>query len=118
MCRVGGDGQEMKTKKEIQEMISKCQRLRRVISHYSYFGADNWKVLDDNVEALTKCLVKSEKEIEMVEQIRLAALDELDQDWCEDGKIRAYDWVLEKADDGLVTDEDLECFEKEVEENE
>jgi len=103
----------MKTKKEIQEMISKCQRLRKVMPHYSMFGDDNWKGLDDNVEALTKCLTKSEKEIEMLERVRLDAIDELSQDWDEDGKVKAYNWMLEKTEDDLVTDEDLECFEKE-----
>ena len=102
----------MKTKKEIKVMILRCNRLRKAIPHHSIFGDDNWKGLDDNIEALTKCLTMDEEEIQDAETTRLDALDELGQDWDEDGKIGTYDWVLEKAEDDLVTDEDLEVFEK------
>lgn len=104
----------MKTKEEIKEMIEKCKKLRKGMPQFSIFGDDNWKNLDRQIEALGNCLKLDESEITAKEEIQLDAMDELGQAWDDDPQIQIYDWVLEKAEDDPVTDEDIEVFCKET----
>lgn len=103
----------MKTKHEIKEMIVKCKRLRGGMPQFSMFGDDNWKKIDQQIEALNKCLGLSESEIGIKQDVRIDAMEELCKDWDDDGMIHVYDWVLGKCEDEPVTDEDLEIFCKE-----
>lgn len=112
----------MKTKsaEEIQEMISKCQQLRKGIPHFSFFGDDNWENIDKQIEALNDCLSKDEDEIKGNLSTILNAYEDEDgestgDDWMENPTVQVYDWVLGNTEDDLVTDDDLEVFDGEKE---
>lgn len=106
----------MKTKEQIKEMIERCKKLRQVIPNYSTFGEDNWTGLDKQREILTKCLDMKGAKIESAARHHLDALEELEQEWSEDDVISVYDWVLEKIEDDLVSEDDIENFSKDKKE--
>lgn len=42
----------LKTKKEIKAKMVSEKKTRKTLPEYSVFGSNNWKTIDDNVEAL------------------------------------------------------------------
>jgi hypothetical protein len=44
--------QVLKTKKEIKAKITSEKKSRKTLPEYSAFGSNNWKYIDDNIEAL------------------------------------------------------------------
>ncbi len=100
----------MKSEKEIKEMITKCTKLRGGMPECSIFGDNNWKRIDGHIKTLTECLALDADDIQGKEDVLLDALDEVGEDWDDNPRIQVYDWILEKVEDDLVTDEDLEVF--------
>lgn len=88
---------EMRTQKEINEMIGKLKKLKTKLPEHSAFGDPNHLIIDAQLDVL---------ELRMTKR----GIDELDMDeygdmgWSD--VMNAYDWMM-GTDVDLVDDEDL-----------
>ncbi len=102
----------MKTIKEIKDCIKKLKLLRTGMPHYSLFGDDNYKEIDTEINILDRCLKENLQEANLEHRLsnRLDEIDATGEDDTEDPLIKAYDWLLGKSEEELVTDEDIKVF--------